>query len=137
MTTAESTLAVIGRLGRAQLEQNLRRAARLMGRSRPELLALNDIGYPDTSTALEAASLLRAQAPSVLAAHCYRTYLFGAALGTRDGLDWDAELLFISAMLHDLVRRVRNGFTVKYWDNHACEVHRWHCVMVTGRRWCR
>jgi hypothetical protein len=37
----------------------------------------------------------------------------------------------------ELVRRVRNGFTVKYWDNHACEVHRWHCVMVTGRRWCR
>jgi hypothetical protein len=102
MTTAESTLAVISRLGRAQLEQTLRRAARMMGRSRPEPLALRDIGYPDTTTALEAASLLRAHAPGVLAAHCYRTYLFGAALGTRDGLDWDAELLFTSAMLHDL-----------------------------------
>ncbi len=102
MTTAESTLSVIGRLGRAQVEQSLRRAARMMGRSRPEPLALRDIGYPDTATALEAASLLRAQAPSVLTAHCYRTYLFGAALGTRDGRGWDAELLFISAMLHDL-----------------------------------
>jgi hypothetical protein len=102
MTTAESTLSVIGRLGRAQVEQSLRRAASMMGRNRPELLALRDIGYPDTTTALEAESLLRAQAPGVLAAHCYRTYLFGAALGTRDGLDWDAELLFISAMLHDL-----------------------------------
>jgi hypothetical protein len=102
MTTADPTLAVIGRLGRAQVEQTLRRAARLMGRSRPEPLALRDIGYPDTATALEAASLLRAQAPGILAAHCYRTYLFGAALGTRDGLDWDAELLFVSAMLHDL-----------------------------------
>ena len=102
MTTAGPTLAVIGRLGRAQVEQSLRRAARLMGRNRPGPLALNDIGYPDTTTALEAASLLRAQAPGVLAAHCYRTYLFGAALGTRDGLDWDAELLFVSAMLHDL-----------------------------------
>ena len=102
MTTAESTLSVIGRLGRAQLEQTLRRAARMTGRNRPEPLALRDIGYPDTTTALEAASLLRAEAPGVLAAHCYRTYLFGAALGTRDGLDWDAELLFISAMLHDL-----------------------------------
>jgi hypothetical protein len=102
MTTAGPTLAVIGRLGRAQVEQSLRRAARLMGRNRPEPLALNDIGHPDTTTALEAARLLRAQAPGVLAAHCYRTYLFGAALGTRDGLDWDAELLFVSAMLHDL-----------------------------------
>ena len=81
MTTAESTLAVISRLGRAQLEQTLRRAARMMGRSRPEPLALGDIGYPDTATALEAASLLRAHAPGVLAAHCYRTYLFGATLG--------------------------------------------------------
>ncbi len=102
MTTDESTLSVIGRLGRAQTEQSLRRAARKMGRGRPDPLALRDIGYPDTTTALEAATLLRAQAPGVLAAHCYRTYLFGAALGTRDGLDWDAELLFVSAMLHDL-----------------------------------
>jgi hypothetical protein len=102
MTATESTLSVISRLGRAQLEQSLRRAARMMGRGRPEPLALRGIGYPDTTTALEAASLLRAQAPGVLAAHCYRTYLFGAALGTRDGLDWDPELLFISAMLHDL-----------------------------------
>lgn len=102
MTAAESTLSIIGRLGRAQVEQSLRRAARMMGRSRPEPLALRDIGVPDTSTALEAATLLRAQAPGVLAAHCYRTYLFGAALGNGQGLDWDAELLFISAMLHDL-----------------------------------
>lgn len=94
--------AVLGRLGRAQVEQSLRRAARMMGRNRPESVALGDIGVPDTATALEAASLLRAKAPGVLAAHCHRTYLFGAALGTRDGLDWDAELLFISAMLHDL-----------------------------------
>lgn len=102
MTTTESTLSVIGRLGRAQVEQSLRRAARMLGRRRPEALVLNDIRHPDTDIALEAAGLLRAQAPGVLAAHSYRTYLFGAALGTRDGLDWDAELLFVSAMLHDL-----------------------------------
>lgn len=84
MTTAEPALSIVGRLGRAQIEQTLRRAARMMGRSRPDSLALSDIGYPDTTTALEAASLLHAQAPGVLAAHCYRTYLFGAAweLGT-------------------------------------------------------
>ena len=85
--------AVLGRLGRAQAEQSLRRAARMMGRNRPESVALGDIGVPDTATALEAASLLRAKAPGVLAAHCHRTYLFGAALGTRDSLDWDAELV--------------------------------------------
>lgn len=93
---------MIGRLGRAQVEQSLRRAARAVGIGRPEPLALSDIGYPDTAVALEAANVLRAHAPRVLTAHSYRTYLFGAALGARDRLDWDAELLFIAAMLHDL-----------------------------------
>ena len=54
MNGGESTLAVVGRLGRAQFGQ---------------------------------------------------TVLFGALLGTRDGLDWDPELLFVAAVLHDL------GFT--------------------------
>ena len=95
-------MAVVGRLGRAQLQQSLRRAARGVGWNRPEALALSTIDIPDTAVALEAASLLRGQAPAVLSAHCYRTYFFGAALGTRDGLRWDPELLFVSSMLHDL-----------------------------------
>jgi hypothetical protein len=98
----ESPSAIVGRLGRAQVEQSLRRAARRMGRGRPEPLVLNAIALPDTTVAIEAARVLRAHAPAVLADHSYRTYLFGSALGTRDGLEWDAELLFISAMLHDL-----------------------------------
>ena len=68
MTNAESGVSVISRLGRAQVEQSLRRAARMMGRRRPEPLALRDIGHPDTAVALGAASLLRVQAPGVLAA---------------------------------------------------------------------
>jgi hypothetical protein len=31
-----------------------------------------------------------------------RTFLFGDALGKRDGLKYDRELLYLSAMLHDL-----------------------------------
>lgn len=102
MSGGESALAVVGRLGRAQLDQVVRRAARRVGRDRPEALPLSTIPVPDTPVALEAASLLANQAPSVLAAHSYRAYLFGGMLGTRDGLSWDAELLFIAAMLHDL-----------------------------------
>ena len=102
MSDGEPTLAVVGRLGRAQLDQILRRAARRVGRDRPEALALSVIPVPDTPVALEAASLLADQAPSVLAAHSYRAYLFGGMLGTRDGLSWDPELLFVAAMLHDL-----------------------------------
>lgn len=102
MSGGEPALAVVGRLGRAQLDQVVRRAARRVGRDRPEALPLSTIPVPDTPVALEAASLLANQAPSVLAAHSYRAYLFGGMLGTRDGLSWDAELLFIAAMLHDL-----------------------------------
>ncbi len=98
----EPTHVVIGRLARAQVEQGLRRAARRFGWRRPRRLAIDDVVFPDTAAALEAATLMRNHSPGVLAAHCYRTYLFGAALGTRDGLDWDPELLFTSAMLHDL-----------------------------------
>ena len=102
MSGGEPTLAVVGRLGRAQLDQVMRRAALRVGRDRPEVLPLSAVPVPDTPVALEAASLLANQAPSVLAAHSYRAYLFGGMIGTRDGLSWDPELLFVAAMLHDL-----------------------------------
>ena len=36
-----------------------------------------------------------------LANHCFRSYAWGALLGIRDGVAWDAELLYVAAMLHD------------------------------------
>lgn len=131
MTTAEPTLITVGRLGRAQIEQTLRRAARMMGRGRPQRVPLGDIDYPDTPSALAAASLLSAQAPGVLAAHSYRTYLFGAALGTRDGLDWDAELLFVSAMLHDLGLTTFIGGDGPFEQRGAAAAESW----LTGQGW--
>lgn len=65
-------------------------------------MALTAVDIPDTDVAVEAATLLHTEAPAVLAAHSYRAYLFGALLGMRDRLDWDPELLFVAAMLHDL-----------------------------------
>jgi hypothetical protein len=102
VSAGEPALAVLGRLGRAQLEQTLRRAARHLGRGRPESYSLSSIPRPDSPVAIAAASLLRGQAPQVLVAHSHRAYLFGALLGTRDGLDWDPEVLFVASMLHDL-----------------------------------
>lgn len=102
MSRSDSTLSVVGRLGRAQVEQTMRRAARRIGRDLPEPAALESIPVPDSAVAVEAARLLRGAAPAVLAAHSYRAYLFGGLLGTRDGLEWDPELLFVAAMLHDL-----------------------------------
>jgi hypothetical protein len=34
--------------------------------------------------------------------HSYRTYVFGAALGTLEDVEVDRELLFVAAMLHDI-----------------------------------
>lgn len=100
--SADSTLAAVSRLGRAQFEQTMRRAVRRVGVNRPEPMPLDAIAIPDSPVAVEAANLLGAQAPAVLAAHSYRAYLFGGLLGRRDALDWDPELLFVAAMLHDL-----------------------------------
>lgn len=99
---SEPAPAVVGRLGRAQLEQTLRRAARRMGKDRPAPVGLTEVPVPDSAVALEAAALVHHEAPATLAAHSHRAYLFGALLGKRDGLDWDPELLFLAAMLHDL-----------------------------------
>lgn len=99
---SEPDLAIVSRLGRAQFEQTMRRAARRMGWDRPEAIPARAIVHPDSAVAVEAANLLRSEAPTVLAAHSHRAYLFGSLLGTRDGLDWDPELLFVAAMLHDL-----------------------------------
>ena len=95
-------IALIGRLARAQFDQTLRRISRRMGRDRPLPLPLDDVVIPDTAAALAAAELVRREGPPVLVAHCHRSYLFGALLGTRDGLSWDPEVLFVAAMLHDL-----------------------------------
>ena len=34
--------------------------------------------------------------------HCARSYLWAASLGRSEGLDFDAELLYVAALLHDL-----------------------------------
>lgn len=99
---SEPDLAVVSRLGRAQLEQTVRRAARRMGKDRPQPVGLPEVPVPDSAVALEAAALVQHEAPATLAAHSHRAYLFGALLGKRDNLDWDPELLFVAAMLHDL-----------------------------------
>lgn len=95
--SGDSTLAVVSRLGGAQVEQTVRRVARRLGVNRPGAVALDTVTIPDTAAAVEAANLLRAKAPSVLAAHSHRAYLFGALLGMRDRLGWDAERGAISA----------------------------------------
>lgn len=65
-------------------------------------MRLADLPQPDsvaTTTALEVA---RAFHTPAFVHHCVRSYLWAAALGTSEGTAFDAELLYVAAMVHDL-----------------------------------
>lgn len=98
----DSTIRGLGRLSRAQLEQTTRRIARRVGVDRPTSAAVGAVPVPDSAMAGAAECLLSDASPPTLANHCRRTYAFAALLGARDGLEWDAEILYVAAMLHDL-----------------------------------
>jgi HD domain len=57
---------------------------------------------PDTKLATAAEALTVRVSPPALVGHCRRTYAFGAALLQQQRRTFDAELLYIAAMLHDL-----------------------------------
>lgn len=86
-----------------------------------------DILIPDTAAcrlALEVATEFHT--PSLLN-HSVRAYLFAAAYGQENAIPFDAELLYVSAMLHDL------GLT-KEFDSHtvAFEAAGGHVAWVFG-----
>ena len=60
------------------------------------------IPIPDSTIATEATELVRDVAPPLLFDHSRRVFLFGALQGERLGLDYDAELLYVGALFHDL-----------------------------------
>lgn len=78
--------------------------------------------------AAQEAEAIYSELPTYLASHSQRTYLWGSALGTHDGLDYDEELLYISCLLHDrglppaVERRDEKCFTLasaSVADEHA------------------
>lgn len=62
---------------------------------------LDTLLTPPTPTAALALDAARATATPALVNHCLRSWAFATTLGERLGLTVDAELLFVSAMLHD------------------------------------
>jgi HD superfamily phosphodiesterase len=67
-----------------------------------------DIEIPDSALAKEATELVRDTAGPLLYDHSRRVFLFGALRGRHRALDFDPELLYVSALFHDL------GLTRKY-----------------------
>jgi HD domain len=60
------------------------------------------VGAPDSELCQCATALVAELSPPFLFNHCARSFLFGDAIGKRDGLQYDRELLYLSAILHDL-----------------------------------
>ena len=60
------------------------------------------ITVPDSALAKDATALVRDATNDLIYNHSRRTFFFGALRGERDGLDYDPELLYVGAMLHDL-----------------------------------
>lgn len=73
---------------------------------------LEDVPLPDTSAAHAALGVAAAYCSPALLNHCLRSYVWAASYGTARGIGFDAELLYVSAMLHDI------GL-VKKFDNHT------------------
>jgi hypothetical protein len=90
--------------------EHLRALATRLDADRHDLELLT---VPDTAAAREAEDVCRSVSSAALANHCFRSYAWGALLGIRDGVAWDAELLYVAAMLHDI------GLTPAY-DRGAC-----------------
>jgi hypothetical protein len=57
---------------------------------------------PDSKLAREATELVRDTESVLLFNHSTRVYYFGSLAGKRRGLKFDAELLYIAAMFHDM-----------------------------------
>ncbi|MEU3985288.1 HD domain-containing protein [Streptomyces sp. NPDC026672] len=60
------------------------------------------VRIPDSALAREATELVREVAGPLLFDHSRRVFLFGALRGAEQKLDFDAELLYVGAMFHDL-----------------------------------
>ena len=74
-------------------------------RSEKELLTLtlaSGVTIPDSKMAREVTELVRDTENSLLFNHSSRVYYFSAATGRRKGLTFDPELLYVSAMFHDM-----------------------------------
>lgn len=76
------------------------------------MTTVDAVGIPATGPASRALEVATAFYPPPLLNHCLRSYLWGAWWGTTHGVTFDAELLYIASLLHDL------GMTRSFDSHH-------------------
>jgi hypothetical protein len=69
------------------------------------------VRIPDSALARDVTQLVRDTESDLLFRHSTRVYLWGALVGARRGLGFDAELLYTAAMFHDV------GLTRRFADS--------------------
>jgi hypothetical protein len=68
----------------------------------PVTTTIAGIAIPDSRLANDATEFVRDTSTQLLYDHSRRVFLWGALLGAERGLDFDAELLYVGAMFHDV-----------------------------------
>src|ERR1700754_4738591 len=63
---------------------------------------MNELLIPDTTASAAALEVASAYLTPALLSHSRRVYAWAVADGAQQGLAYDAELLFVAAMFHDI-----------------------------------
>jgi HD superfamily phosphodiesterase len=63
---------------------------------------LNDLVIPDTAASAAALKVASTYQSSALQSHSRRVYVWASAYARQHGIEYDAELLFVAAMFHDI-----------------------------------
>lgn len=87
-----------------------------MGIGKPPEIEFSDLKVPDSSLIKHVEDFSAEVSSKSLFNHCVRTFYFGDALGKRDGLDYDREILYLAALMHDL------GLTEKFNGTRSFEI---------------
>jgi hypothetical protein len=66
------------------------------------MTTLADIVIPDSALARDTTEFVRDTSTELLYHHSRRVFLWGAHIGAERGLSYDAELLYVGAMFHDI-----------------------------------
>lgn len=82
------------------------------------------VAVPDSKLAREVTELVRDVASPLLFNHSGRVYCFGDLAGKRDGLSFDPELLYVSAMFHDMGLTARYSSTSERFEVDGANVAR-------------
>lgn len=87
--------------GLATLPAEVRRLLRIR-RERLARIEPASVAPPDSVAARSAEQLVAELTPPTVANHSHRTYAWGAVLAAHDGIDYDAEVVYVASLLHDL-----------------------------------